>query len=61
MLFMKYKYVQINDNDASLCIAECSLSSTKITQSSAMRACSYIAECSLSSTKIRKKVEFYKK
>jgi len=30
MLFMKYKYVQINDNDASLCIAECSLSSTKI-------------------------------
>ena len=33
-------------------IAECSLSYTKIVQTSAMRACSQIAECSLSYTKI---------
>ena len=33
-------------------IAECSLSSTKIVQTSAMKACFQIAECSLSSTKI---------
>ena len=38
-------------------IAECSLSSAKIMQTSAMKTCFQIAECSLSSAKIRIKAE----
>ena len=37
--------------------AECSLSSAKIMQMSAMKACFQIAECSLSSAKIMQKNE----